>query len=66
MNPNEIKEIHTNAIKADVKMQERYQFANEAWDMAIEANIAGLITNDEFTAISKSLAGIDPLVGIKY
>ena len=61
-----INDITANAIKADTKIQKRYQFANEAWDMAIEANIAGLITNDEFNAISKSLAEIDPLVGIKY
>jgi hypothetical protein len=66
MNPNEIKEIHTNAIKADVRMQERYNYADKAWDMAIEANIAGLISNDEFTTIAKSLEKIDPLVGIKY
>lgn len=51
-------------IKADIKTQERYEFANNIWEIAIEANIAGIITNDEFTAISKTLTEIDPLVGI--
>lgn len=58
--------MNTNTIKADIKTQERYEFANNAWDTAIEANIAGIISNDEFDTISKSLAEIDPLVGIKY
>jgi hypothetical protein len=57
--------MNTNVSAADTKTQERYKFADKMWDMTIEANISGIINNDEFTVISKLLAEIDPLVGIK-
>jgi hypothetical protein len=55
MNTKEMNKVHA-----------RNMFANDIYDTVTDANVSGLITDEEFYLIRKALTKIDPLVGIKY